>query len=70
VGLVRLTVVPNEFEAEVIRGLLETEGIESSQRKTDLAAGISDASTSAFGPREILVNSDDLERARSLIATD
>ena len=68
--LVRLTIVPNEFAAETIRGLLETEGIESIQRKTDFAAGVTDASTSAFGPREVLVSPDDLERARDLIDTD
>jgi 5,10-methenyltetrahydromethanopterin hydrogenase len=67
---VRLTIVPNEFAAETIRALLETEGIESMQRKTDVAAGMADASASAFGPREILVHEDDLERARDLIATD
>ena len=67
---VRLTIVPNEFSAETIRGLLETEGIESIQRKTDFAAGVTDASTSAFGPREVLVSPEDLERARDLIGTD
>ena len=64
---VRLTIVANEFEAELIRGLLEAEGIESVQRKTDFAAGMTDASTSSFGPREILVGPDDLERARELV---
>jgi hypothetical protein len=67
---VRLTIVANELAAEVIRSLLETEGIESIQRKTNFAAGMADASTSSFGPREILVKPEDLERARDLIATD
>jgi hypothetical protein len=67
---VRLTIVADEFAAETIISLLQTEGIESIQRKTDLAAGMADASSSAFGPREILVNPEDLERARDLIATD
>ena len=40
------------------------------QRKTDFAVGMTDASTSAFGAREILVNPDDLEAARALIAED
>lgn len=65
--LVRLTVVANEPVAEMIRGLLRTEGIDSMQRKTDLAAGMADASPSAFGPREILVRAEDLETARELI---
>ena len=68
--LVRLTIVPNEFVAETIIALLQTEGIESVQKKTDLAAGMADASSSAFGPREVLVRPDDLERARDLIDTD
>jgi hypothetical protein len=67
---VRLTIVPNELAAEAIRALLETEGIESIQRKTDFAVGMTDASTSSFGPREILVSPEDLERSRDLIDTD
>jgi 5,10-methenyltetrahydromethanopterin hydrogenase len=65
-----LTIVPNEFSAETIIALLQTEGIESVQKKTDLAAGMADASSSAFGPREVLVRPEDLERARDLIGTD
>ena len=65
--LVRLTIVPNEPEAEMIRGLLATEGIESMQRKTDFAAGAW-AGLPAGGPREILVYAGDLEAARELIA--
>ena len=67
---VRLTIAPDEFAAGTIIALLETEGIEAIEQKTDLAAGMADASASAFGPREILVNPEDLERARELIATD
>jgi hypothetical protein len=65
--LVRLTIAPNEPAAEEIRSLLRTEGIESMQRKTDYAVGMTDASTSGFGPREILVRADDLDQARGLI---
>lgn len=64
---VRLTIVADEFAAETIIALLGTEGIDSIQRKTDVAAGMADASASAFGPREILVKPEDLERARDLI---
>jgi hypothetical protein len=67
-GLVRLTIAPNEPAAEAIRSLLQTEGIESMQRKTDFAAGMTDASTSGFGPREILVAERDLELAQALIS--
>jgi hypothetical protein len=65
--LVRLTVVPNEPEAETIRALLSTEGIESLQRPTDFGAGAFDG-WSPGGPREVLVSATDLERARELIA--
>ncbi len=65
--LVSLTIVPNEAEAEMIRGLLATEGIESMQRKTDFAAGAW-AGSPTGGPHEILVYAGDLERARGLIA--
>ncbi len=64
---VRLTVVPTEGEAEVIRGLLATEGIECLLRPTDVAAGALDGSAGA-GAREILVREADLEAARALIA--
>jgi len=40
------------------------------QGRTDFAVAMADASTSSFGPREILVNPDDLERARELIDSD
>jgi Putative prokaryotic signal transducing protein len=68
--LVRLTIVGDEFAAETIIALLKTEGIDSIQQKTDVAAGMADASASAFGPREVLVRSEDLERARDLIDED
>jgi hypothetical protein len=62
-----LEVVGSEFEADVICGLLETEGIECSVRKTNLAVGMADASASAAGPREIVVHADDLARAREIL---
>jgi Putative prokaryotic signal transducing protein len=64
--LVRLTIVPNEAEAEMIRGLLATEGIESMYRPTDFAAGALDG-WAAGGAREVLVHANDLETARELI---
>ena len=65
--IVKLTVVANEVEAEVIRSLLRTEGIESTQKTTNYGAGMTDAVGSA-GPREIQVRAEDLERATELIA--
>ncbi len=67
--LVRLTIVASEPEAEMVRGLLSTEGIESMQRPTDFAAGALDG-WAAGGAREILVREADLETARELIARD
>ena len=67
--LVRLTIAGSEPEAELLRGLLATEGIESIQRPTDFAAGALDG-WAAGGAREVLVRAADLETARELIAGD
>jgi hypothetical protein len=66
--LVRLTIVPNEIEAEQICAMLGLEGIDSMQRLTDYGAGTIDAGASMAGAREILVRAQDLETARALIA--
>jgi hypothetical protein len=68
--LARLTIAPDELAADTIISLLQTEGIEAIQKRTDFAAGMADAAFSSFGPREVLVRPEDLERARELIATD
>lgn len=65
--LVRLTVVANEMEAEMVRALLTTHGIDSMQQYTNFAAGALDGMPSAAGPREILVRTADLSAARELI---
>ena len=65
--LVRLTVVANETEAEIVRQLLETDGIESLHRMLDFAAGAWDGWAVA-GAREIVIHARDLERARELLA--
>ena len=66
--LVRLTVVPNETEAELVRQLLATDGIESMHRMLDFAAGAWDGWAVA-GAREVLVPPEDLARGRELLAT-
>ena len=68
--LVLLTIAPDEFGADTIVSLLRTEGIEAIQQRTDLAVGMGDAAASAFGPREVFVQPEDLDRARELIDTD
>jgi hypothetical protein len=66
--LVRLTIVSSESEAEMLRGLLATEGIDSIQRPTDFAAGALDG-WAAGGAREILVRSADVDTARELLGS-
>jgi Putative prokaryotic signal transducing protein len=63
--LVRLTIAPNEPAAELIRSLLESEGIESMVRQTDFGAGSMDGFRG--GQQEVLVQQKDLEFARALI---
>ena len=64
---VRLTIVGNEPEADLLCDLLRSEGIECFHRVTDLGAGSVDG-VAAVGPREVLVHAADLERARELSA--
>ena len=64
---VRLTIVSNEPEAEMLCDLLRSEGIECMHRVTDLGAGALDG-VAAIGAREVLVHQADLERARELAA--
>ncbi len=66
--LVRLTIVAGEPGAEMLRGLLRTDGVESMHRPTDFAAGAFDGWATG-GAREILVRAADLERARELLAS-
>jgi hypothetical protein len=68
--LVRLKIVSNELEAEMVRSLLSTAGIESLQRYTDFGAGAVDGMPSGGGPREILVHAGDLDAARELVGSD
>jgi hypothetical protein len=62
-----LTVVGDELEAETLCGLLRVNGIDCSYRRTDVAAGRADGSSSMSGPTEILVSDADLEAARELL---
>jgi hypothetical protein len=66
VDLVRLTLVANPVEAEMIRSLLSTEGIESIRKQTDFGAGTMDGFSG--GQQEILVEEKDIEAARELIS--
>jgi hypothetical protein len=64
---VRLTVVPDEGAAVILCGMLRSEGIQCTHRPTDMAQGAWDGAYGFAGWREVLVDSDDLERAGELI---
>ncbi len=65
--LARLTIVRDELEAEMVCALLRTDGIDATHRRTNFAAGAADASTTAAGPREVVVAEAQLEAARELL---
>ena len=64
----RLTAVPTGLEAEMICGRLRLEGIRCYYRMTDVGAGAwTGGMALASGPREVIVGTADLERARELL---
>lgn len=65
--MVRLTVVPDEGEAEALCGLLRAEGIDCFYRDTDISAAGIFGGTTFGGWREILVAEADLDRAREML---
>lgn len=65
--LVRVAIVPNEPAADMLCALLRTEGIRCMRRVTDVGAGALDG-VAPIGGREVLVNAEDAERARELLA--
>ena len=67
-ALAVVTIVRDELEAELVCALLRTERIAATHRRTDFAAGAADASTTAAGPREIVVPEGQLEAARELLS--
>jgi hypothetical protein len=69
-ALVTLTVVHDEAEAEMVCGLLRSNGVECSYRKTDLAAGAWTGGFARGGPIELLVHEEDIVTARELLPDD
>ena len=63
---VELIAVQGEVEANVIRGLLNSEGI-ISILKSDIVQGVTPFTVDGLGVVKIYVNRDDYERARELI---
>jgi len=64
---VRLTIVQNEPQAELLCTFLRAEGIRCGHRITDMGAGAWDGVPSG-GPREVLVDPVDLAAARTVLA--
>jgi len=64
-----LKVVADEPEAELVCGLLRSNGIECAYRDTEAIESPLEDFTAA-GPREILVHEKDLEAARALVAEE
>jgi hypothetical protein len=67
---VRLTVVPDEGEAEILCRMLRGEGIRCAHYRTNASSGGSDASASFGGWREVVVLESDLEQATALLTAD
>ena len=64
-----VTVVASGPEADIVCGLLRSNGIECGYRDTE-AIDLSLEEFTAAGPREILVHPSDLDAARELLAPD
>lgn len=64
---VYLTLVPTEYEAEIVSALLRTEGIECELRRTNLGVGAMDGMPGG-GPLQIFVAEEDLARAQEILA--
>ena len=62
-----LTTVGNEIEAEMACGMLRANGVECFFRRTDSAASLYAPGVATAGATEIVVNEEDLERARKLL---
>ena len=67
----RLTIVPDELQAEMVRSLLEQHGISCVVRRAALGEVQWGAiNVGMGGPREIIVGDEDLEAARGLLEED
>jgi hypothetical protein len=60
--------VADEFEADLVCGLLRSAGIECAHRPTDDIDSTYDNFFGDAGPHEVIVHPDDLEAARELLA--
>ena len=65
---VRLTIAGSELEAEMICGRLRAHGIGAETRRTGMSAAIFGGSLGGGGPTEVVVDEEELEAARELLA--
>ena len=65
---VRVTIVANEVEADLVCSFLRETGIRCAHRVTTMGAGAWDGVPTMGGPREILDDPADLEAARTVLA--
>jgi hypothetical protein len=68
-SVVRLTVVGNQMEAEVVCGMLRADGIACEYRRTDFAQAFG-GGLSMGGPIEVLVEEHQLAEAEKLLPRD
>jgi putative signal transducing protein len=64
-GVVSLTVVHDELQADVVCGLLRENGIECGYRRTDMTGAWT---AGGGGPVDVFVDQANLEKARALLA--
>lgn len=67
--LVSVTIVATDPEAEIVCGLLRTNGVDCPYRQTNVAVGAAEG-LARGGPVEILVSPGDLDEARRLLAAE
>jgi Putative prokaryotic signal transducing protein len=66
-AIVRLTIVYDEIEAEMICQVLREEGIECGHRRTNVSAGAWRLLPTIGGQREVFVNDADADAARDVL---
>ena len=65
----RLQMVPDEGAAAILCGRLRAEGIRCFYAVTNMGQGAADGGYNYSGWREVIVDSDDLERAREIVVS-
>jgi hypothetical protein len=67
VGVVRLAIVYDEIEAEMLCQVLRDQGIECGHRRTDVSAGAWQVLPTVGGQREVFVNETEADAARNVL---